>query len=357
MPGDAPTVTVCIPTYNYADLLGGAISSVLGQTFEDFELLVADDVSTDNTAAVVEQFLDDPRVRWMPNEVNRGMFANFNRCIDVARGRYIKFLMADDWLAAEFLERMVELLEQHPDVDFATSGGWLIDEDGEVFGEEMQRLGEGPVVPRSRVIEESVTGFNVVGMPTNTLIRTAAIRAVGGFDAEYQPSADLALWLRLLTHSDLAWLPARMSYLRIHDAHTHDWGDDPHEIDFKVWGDAARIPDGAVDRATAERAQRKWSARYLAYGANHLIGGNRQSAGRLWRVVADNVGVRVGLFELLLALPWLLRGRWVTVAANRAGDSIVYAPHPTRGRPLVEVRAEAEAAKSEALIRATTHDR
>jgi hypothetical protein len=264
--------------------------------------------------------------------------------------------MADDWLAADFLERMVDLLEQYPDVDFATSGGWLINDGGEVFAEELQRLGEGPVVPRSRVVEECVPGFNVVGMPTNTLIRTAAIRAVGGFDAEYQPSADLALWLRLLTHSDLAWLPARMSYLRIHGAHTHDWGGDPHEIDFKVWTDAAKIAGGAVEPATAERARRKWSVRYLAFGVNHLIGGNRQSAGRLWRVVADNVGVGRGLFELLVALPRLLRDRWVTVAANRAGDSIVYGPYPTRGRPLAEVRAEAQASKSQALIRATTRD-
>ena len=85
----APAVTVCIPTYNYGHYLGGAIASVLDQTFEDFELLIADDVSSDDTEEVVRPFLTDSRVQFLPNEVNSGMFANFNRCVKLARGKYI----------------------------------------------------------------------------------------------------------------------------------------------------------------------------------------------------------------------------------------------------------------------------
>ena len=85
MAPDSPIVSVCIPTYNRAPLLAQAIQSVLGQTLQDFELLISDNASTDDTEAVVRSF-DDPRIRYVRNEINLGGRANYDRCLQLASG-------------------------------------------------------------------------------------------------------------------------------------------------------------------------------------------------------------------------------------------------------------------------------
>lgn len=354
---NAPTVTVCIPTYNYAHYLDGAIASVLDQTYEDFELLIADDVSSDDTAAVVARHLDDPRVRFMPNDVNRGMFANFNRCIEAASGRYIKFLMADDWLASTFLERMVALMEEHSSIDLATAGGWVIDGDGTVYGEELQRFGDGPVVATDRVIRESARGFNPVGMPTCTLVRTTAMRAAGGFDASYTPASDIALWFRLLNGSDLGFVPEPLSFLRIHSQHTHEWGDEPNEILFDVWRDAVNDGPAAVTPRMFRRAARRISISYIVFALKHLRGGDRARARRLLATAVHRVGAFWAGVETIRQIPRLVSDRLTTVVAGRRSRSIRYSPYPRIGAPLETVRAEAAAAMGPGLQSVVARER
>ncbi|MGK2877388.1 MAG: glycosyltransferase family 2 protein [Solirubrobacterales bacterium] len=337
-----PSITVCIPTYNYAHYLGGAISSVLEQSWGDFELLVADDASSDNTAEVVQPFLADERVTFMPNEVNHGMFANFNRCVEIARGRYIKFLMADDWLAKDFLKEMAALLDEHPELALATSAGWLVDDKGTPFGEQHQHLGAGPVVPRSRVVDEFARGFNVIGMPTATLVRTQAMRDAGGFDAEYAPAADVNLWFKLLSTSDLGWIPRPLSYLRLHGGKTHEWSDGPNEIEFKVWREAAELPGSAVTPTVARRAARRWSIRYTVFAIKHALRGDFGTARKYFASVRENVGVIPALIAFVSSLPQVLRDRVVTTSAARGGYSIVLDPYPKRGVPIAELKADAE---------------
>src|SRR5437667_3511518 len=84
-----PAVSVCIPAYRGAAHIGEAIESVLAQSFADFELVVVDDASRDDTAAVVARYRD-PRIRFLRNERNAGVQANWNRCLELARGRYFK---------------------------------------------------------------------------------------------------------------------------------------------------------------------------------------------------------------------------------------------------------------------------
>src|SRR5688572_5841450 len=103
----SPKVSVLIPTYNYAHYLDEAIKSVLNQTFSDFELIIVDDKSSDNTSEVVQKFLSDPRVSFYINDENLGLVHNFNRCLEYAKGDYIKFLMADDIFNEQLLEKYV----------------------------------------------------------------------------------------------------------------------------------------------------------------------------------------------------------------------------------------------------------
>ena len=103
-----PLVTVAIPTYNSGDrFLSDAINSVLDQSYENFEILVADNCSPDNTAEVVAGF-DDPRIRYVKHAENLGANGNFNYCVEHARGEYLLLLSDDDLIDPDFLQTCVE---------------------------------------------------------------------------------------------------------------------------------------------------------------------------------------------------------------------------------------------------------
>src|SRR5215203_3758698 len=103
-------VSVLTPTYNYGHYLSEAIASVLSQTYTDFELVILDNFSTDNTADVASSFLGDSRVKYYRNERNIGSINNFNEAINRASGEYIQFLFADDLLLPRALETFVRVL-------------------------------------------------------------------------------------------------------------------------------------------------------------------------------------------------------------------------------------------------------
>lgn len=104
----SPTVSICVPAYNAARYLRQTLESALAQTFSDFELLVVDNASADETFAIAEEYARrNPRMRVFQNDRNVGSIGNFNRCIDLAKGEWIKFLCADDWLEPVAIERLL----------------------------------------------------------------------------------------------------------------------------------------------------------------------------------------------------------------------------------------------------------
>jgi glycosyltransferase involved in cell wall biosynthesis len=112
----SPKVSVLIPTYNYAYCLDEAMQSVLDQTLSDFELIVIDDCSKDNTDDVMQKYLTDPRITYMKNEKNLGLVGNWNKCLSYAKGDYIKILCADDKFRKDLLEKMVNVMEKYKNV-------------------------------------------------------------------------------------------------------------------------------------------------------------------------------------------------------------------------------------------------
>lgn len=116
-----PKISVLIPTYNYGRFLDETIQSVLSQTYTDFELVVVDNCSTDNTIEVVQPYLVDKRVRFYRNETNIGLVGNWNKCLELAQGEYIKFLCADDKFHPLLLQQFAAVMEQHPQVMLVTS--------------------------------------------------------------------------------------------------------------------------------------------------------------------------------------------------------------------------------------------
>ena len=213
----APAVSVLIPSYNYARYLPETIESVLAQTLGDFELVIFDDRSSDSSIEVLERYARrDERIRFRSNERNLGMVENWNACLSAARGKYVKFLHADDKLTRPTaLERLVALLEKHPSASLAASGREIIDENSRrvrVKGFAGRRL----TVPGAEAIARTVgTGSNLIGEPSCVLFRRAD--AERGFDARYRQLVDLEMWFHLLRSGDLAFTPACLCAFRRHD--------------------------------------------------------------------------------------------------------------------------------------------
>ncbi len=126
-----PAASAIIPTYNRPQVLVRAIKSVLGQTFGDFELLVVDDASTEDTEAMVRSFRD-PRIRYMRQKVNRGPAAGRDRGIEASRGEYVAFLDDDDEWLPEFLERINGVFESDHDRRIAVVETGIYTDSGDV---------------------------------------------------------------------------------------------------------------------------------------------------------------------------------------------------------------------------------
>ncbi len=204
-----PLLTVAIPTYRGAATLAAAIESVLGQTRGDFELLVVDDGSPDDTEAVVARY-DDLRLTYQRNAENLGPEGNWNRCLELARGRYFKLLPHDDVLRADCLARQVAVLEADPREELALvfSAREVLGPDGQVC---MRRGYPGSKGGRLRAADVAGRcvrhGTNLIGEPGAVLFRRTLAERVGVFDATNPYVIDLDYWFRLLVHGD-AWYDA-----------------------------------------------------------------------------------------------------------------------------------------------------
>ena len=126
--GLIPKVSVGVPVYNGATFLAETIDSLLDQTYEDFELVISDNASTDSTEAICRSYMSrDPRVRYERQEVNQGAPWNYNRVFELARGDYFRWAAHDDLCAPTFLARCVEVLESNPEIVWCQSRVGVID--------------------------------------------------------------------------------------------------------------------------------------------------------------------------------------------------------------------------------------
>jgi glycosyltransferase involved in cell wall biosynthesis len=203
-------VSVIIPTYNRADTLPRAIDSVLSQTIEDIEIIIVDDGSTDETAAVVEGY-DDPRIRFFQHEQNRNGAAARNTGIVAANGKYIAFLDSDDEWLEKKLEQQLDRLRAKPN-DFV---GVYCETDNDRAG--LQRLlyklvkALFPSFEKRHVTEKNSELTRLihlcqspVGGTSTLLVKHDAVMKIGGFDPSFPRHQDLEFLIRLLKQGKLA---------------------------------------------------------------------------------------------------------------------------------------------------------
>ena len=198
-----PLISVIIPTYNRADTLLDAIRSVLSQTYNNIELIVVDDGSTDGTAEIIEVFSD--QVISLKTLKNSGACAARNLGLEVSSAEYVAFLDSDDlWLPNKLEEQLAVLLSLPPEYCGVYSGYTR----SRMNDHQCRGL---DVVPRSEVTPSQILGRNTIGGMSCALLRKSAVMQVGAFDESLPASQDWDLWIRLL--DQFRMMPISMVHL------------------------------------------------------------------------------------------------------------------------------------------------
>ncbi|WP_031210525.1 MULTISPECIES: glycosyltransferase [unclassified Marinobacter] len=201
-----PLITIITPTYNRADFILQAVESVMGQTYGNFEFLIVDDGSTDNTVELLEPYLKDERVRLFQQE-NQGQSVARNRGIAEARGQFICFLDSDNAWVRTKLEISLKAFEEHPEVDIVYGDFITIDGEGHEHGVNRMARYSGRITPQ-------LLRDNFVSMNT-TMTRKRCFDEMGGFDSADRLAEDYGLWLRFSTRYQFLYVPVVLGYYRV----------------------------------------------------------------------------------------------------------------------------------------------
>jgi glycosyltransferase involved in cell wall biosynthesis/predicted O-linked N-acetylglucosamine transferase (SPINDLY family) len=227
--GASPLVSICIPTFNGEEFLAETIASAIAQSYPAIEIILSDDSSTDRTFAVAAAALNSARCPiTLERHARLGLVGNWNHCVRVARGKYIKFLFQDDLLEPDCVAEMVARAECDPAVGLVFSPrrieiraqtaalaaahregldlhkGWT----------SLFSLQSGTaLLSDPRLLHDPI---NKVGEPTTVLLAKAALESLGGFDENLKQLVDVEMWLRIMTRYKVAFIDRTLSCFRLH---------------------------------------------------------------------------------------------------------------------------------------------
>ena len=211
-----PTVSFVIPCYKLAHLLSECVNSILSQSFTDFEVLIMDDCSPDNTPEVAGSF-NDSRVRYIRNNPNLGHLRNYNKGIELSQGKYVWLISADDYLRRpHILQRYVEVLECDLSIGYAFCPAVSVknNQEGEILSYSIFRDQDCIVAGRS-VLKE-LFRFNIVPAASG-MVRRELYTNEGLFPLSMPHVGDWYLWSRFAFHSNVAYFSEPMVCYREHD--------------------------------------------------------------------------------------------------------------------------------------------
>lgn len=294
-PGHTPRLSVTVLNHNYGHFLKECLDSILSQSFENFELLVIDDCSSDNSLDVIGPFLRDRRVRLITHATNSGFVQSLVEGVRLSAAPFITVVSADDLvLDPTAFERQMGLLESNPETAFCYSAWQFVDTTESGLSRQepftVKPFADDHVWAGETEFRRLCAEYYV--LHTGTIIRKAAYEAVGGYDESVRYTIDIAMWTLLCGAGEVAYIARPLYGYRVHGS---NMSRDPavlratvDELLRMVELSFARLPAGQVksDRRLLRRARRK----ALANVSSMEILGGRIRAG--WRVHAHAVRLR-----------------------------------------------------------------
>lgn len=214
-----PLVSIGVPNYNYSYYITGALDSIISQNYQYIELIIVDDCSTDNSVAVIEEWIRKYRgpfkINFIKNTINQGLAQVCNQILHHAKGKYFQTLDADDLLLSGKIEKQVGLMEGAKNTAFIYSNIGVIDENGNMLNPDyLGRIGYNrDEMPQGNIFEQ-LFDFNFIPLPS-VLINTAYAKNAGGFDSTLQVQ-DYYLWLKLSEQYETIYLAENTALYRVH---------------------------------------------------------------------------------------------------------------------------------------------
>lgn len=223
-------VSICIPVYNGEKYLRQCIESAIDQSYPEVEIIIVDDGSTDNSFSIIGEYASkEQRIKFFRNKQTLGLTGNWNRCIELASGSWIKFLFQDDYLAHECIEKMISAAtDEHslivcqrtfvlsPDADNKTRTYYS----NEVVTFEKLKINEGTSFIPAQLVSKFACEhicLNFIGEPTSIMFIKKAIARLGFFDSHIAQLCDLEFVLRIGTNEGLVYISEPLSFFRIHE--------------------------------------------------------------------------------------------------------------------------------------------
>jgi len=229
-----PLVSICIPTYNGQEFLEECLQSAINQTYPNIEIVIVDDCSADDTSNIIVKYAArDTRIKIFHNEKNLGLVGNFNRCIQIAQGDWIKFLLQDDYLTDNCIETMLAGISEQDRI-VVCKRTFLLDEDMSedkkryyetevVTFEKLGIISKTPVFINPKQVAGMAAGnicMNFIGEPTSVMFGKEIVNKMGHFNKDLAQICDLEYFLRIGSTYGIKYIPSELSYFRIHEQST-----------------------------------------------------------------------------------------------------------------------------------------
>lgn len=221
-----PKVSVIVPCYNHASFVAERIQSILNQTYQDFELILMDDCSTDASVSVLTQFKEEEKVsHFILNDKNSGnTFKQWNKGISLAQGEYIWIAESDDLVEPVFLENLVPILDEQKNTSIAYCQSIRLDEQNNQHGLwkfyssniDTSIFSTSFTMKGTTFIENFLVTENVIPNASAVLFRKSVFLETEGASEEVKYCADWLQWLKMLSRYDVSYLSAPYNYFRFH---------------------------------------------------------------------------------------------------------------------------------------------
>ncbi len=322
-----PTVSVIIPNYNHARFLRQRVESVLRQTYQDFEVILLDDCSTDDSQSILREYASDPRVRIELNEKNSGStFKQWNKGVRLARGEYVWIAESDDYAAPRLLEKLVSRLDAEPRTVLCNCRSWRVSAEGQPIDFLDHYLADldshkwtadfcadGREECRKYLVQR-----NTVSSASSVLFRREVYWQVGGADEKLVLCGDWKTWASMaLTGGNISYVGEPLNYYRFHDASVSE-----KSLRNGVWAAEALQVTGLIlqrvtpDVATLTKVRDSLSQLWIPAVLNRQI-----PLSRRWTILKnaraiDPHALRRLVRPALVALRMTLSRRWRSFRAK-----------------------------------------
>jgi glycosyltransferase involved in cell wall biosynthesis len=290
-----PKVSVIVPNYNHARFLRQRVDTILAQTFQDFELILLDDCSTDDSRSILSSYSGNPHVSSIEfNEKNSGStFKQWNKGVRLARGEYVWLAESDDYSDPHFLERLVAVLDSKPEVVFVSCRSWRVDADGNAAGyadatvPDWARYECGAEIDGREECENYFAYTTAVCNASSVLFRKSAYESAGGADETFRFCGDRKTWAAMALTGRVAYLSEPLNYYRVHanTVSARSEQDALWNVEYlrlARWMLSKVTPTATAREKLHQNLQRAWAPAVAAW---------RLPPGRRWSLLRDAIAI------------------------------------------------------------------